>query len=152
MRSEAMTVSAYLQELSLEKRAALLAVRKTILKNLPKGYQEAMQYGMIGYSVPLKRYPKGYLGDKKTPLPYAGLASQKNHMSVYLMSIYANKQAERWFRTEYKKSGKKLDMGKSCVRFRKLENLLLSLIGKTIAKTSVKELITYYERSRPRKR
>lgn len=155
MQSKAKTVSAYLRELPPERRTALLVVRKVILKHLPKGYEESMQYGMIGYSVPLKRYPKGYLGDKKTPLPYAGLASQKNHMAVYLMNIYGDKKATKWFKNEYKKSipgraGKKLDMGKSCVRFRKLKDLPLPLIGKAIARTSVKDLIIYYEHARKR--
>ena len=107
-----------------------------------------MQYGMIGYVVPLKRYPKGYLGDKKTPLPYAALASQKHHMAVYLMNIYGNRKLEKWFLKEYKASGKKLDMEKSCVRFKKLDDLPLGLIGKAIAATPLAECIAMYEEAR----
>lgn len=125
-----------------------MAVRKTILKHLPKGYEERMQYGMIGYSVPLKRYPAGYLGQKDVPLPYAALASQKNYMSIYLMNIYGDKKAEKWFREAYKASGKKLDMGKSCVRFKKLEDVPLDVIGKAIAQTPVEALIKAYEKAR----
>ena len=150
MQSNATTVRDYLAELPPERRKAIQEVRKVIKKNLPKGYKEVMQYGMIIYVVPLKRYPQGYLNDKKTPLPYASLASQKNHMAVYLMSIYGDKKLLSWFNKAYKASGKKQDMGKSCVRFRKLENLPLDVIGQAIAKVSVDDLIKMYETARKR--
>jgi len=150
MKSNAKTVGEYLKSLPADRREVISVVRKEILKNLPPGYQEQMQYGMIGYSVPTTLYPAGYLNDKKTPLPYAALASQKNHMAVYLMNIYGygESSVRKWFEAEYKKTGKKLDVGKSCVRFTKLENLPVKLIGKAIARVSVKDFIAYYEKSR----
>lgn len=148
MKSSATTVREYLDALPSDRRRAIQAVREIILKNLPKGYAETMQYGMISYVVPLSMYPAGYLGDKKTPLPFASLASQKHHMAVYLMNIYGNKELETWFSKEYKASGKKMDMGKSCVRFKKLEDLPIAVIRKAVAKTSVQDFIALYEKSR----
>jgi len=145
MQSKAKTVKEYLAGLPQDRRAAIQAVRQVILKNLAKGYEEGMQYGMIGYYVPHKVYPPGYHCDPKQPLTFAGLASQKNHMAVYLMCSYGNREHEEWFRKEWAKTGKKLDMGKSCVRFRKLEDLALEVIGKAIARVPVKEYIAYYE-------
>jgi hypothetical protein len=142
------TVEEYLSVLPDDRRAALSAVRDTIVRHLPDGYTETMQYGMIGYVVPLSLYPAGYLGDRKTPLPFAGLASQKNHMAIYLMNIYGSKELERWFRAEYKKTRKKLDMGKSCVRFKKLEDLPLDLIGQAVSRTPVSAFIAFYEAAR----
>lgn len=150
MQSSAATVAEYLTELPDDRRAVIRAVRSVILAHLPKGYTEGMQYGMISYSVPLVLYPDGYLGDKKTPLPYVALASQKQHMAVYLTNIYGDPETKRWFTDAYKASGKKMDMGKSCVRFKKLEDLPLDLIGEAVARTSVKEYIAAYERSRKR--
>jgi len=147
LKSQAATVEAYLDQLPEDRRAAISAVRKAILKNLPKGYEEVMNYGMITYQIPLERYPNTYNGQ---PLCYAGLASQKNHMAVYLMCVYGSKEIETWFREEFKKAGKKLDMGKSCVRFKKLEHLPLAVIGKAIKKVSAKEHIAHYEASRKR--
>lgn len=149
--SSAKTVKEYLAELPEDRRNAIEAVRKTILENLPEGYEEIMQYGMVSYVVPLSLYPDGYLGKKDTPLPYACLASQKNHMAVYLMNIYGDKAAEKWFKEEYKKSGKRIDIGKSCVRFKKLENLPLEVIGQAVARTPVKKYIELYEKSRKKK-
>lgn len=145
MQSSAQTVDEYIAELPEERREIITAVRKVMLKNLPAGYEEGMGYGMMGYSVPLSRYPKGYLGRKDEPLPYIGLASQKNYISLYLMNIYGIKENEKWFKEEWAKTGKRLDMGKSCVRFKKLEDLPLDLIGKAVALTPVDELISYYE-------
>lgn len=145
MQSKAKTVREYLAELPEDRRVAIQAVRQVILKNLDKGYEEGMQYGMIGYYVPHKLYPAGYHCDSKQPLPFAGLASQKNHMAVYLMCIYGSREQEEWFRKEWAKTGKKLDMGKSCIRFRKLEDLPLDVIGKVIARVPLKEYIGYYE-------
>ncbi len=138
----------YLKTLPADRREALTAVRKVILKNLPKGYEESMMYGMIGYGVPLKLFPEGYLGDGKTPLPYAALASQKNHMAVYLMCAYGNKEIDAWFRKAYQATGKKLDMGKSCVRFKKLDDLALNVIGEVITKVPVNKFIEIYKESR----
>ena len=142
MQSKAKTVKEYLEELPKDRRAAIGAVRKVILANLPKGYQEGMQWGMICFSVPLKLYPRGYGENKEVSLPYVALASQKNYMAVYLMNIYAQGSEESWFAKAYKATGKKLDMGKGCVRFKKLDNLPLEVIGKAVALTPVKEWIT----------
>jgi len=122
------------------------------LKNLDKNYQEAMQYGMIGYSVPHSVYPAGYHCDPKQPLPFAAIASQKNYMSVYLMSPYCgcvddaqHKEHTQWFRDAWAKSGKKLDMGKSCIRFTKVEDLALDVIGEAIKRVPAKRFIEGYE-------
>lgn len=150
MQSKAKTVTEYLKELPAERREALSVIRKVILDNLPEGFKEGIQYGMIGYFVPLELYPKGYLDDPEQPLPFAALASQKNHMAVYLMGIYGDKKNEEWFKKEYKKTGKKMNVGKSCVRFTKLDDVPLELIGQVIAKASVKEWIKRYEAARTR--
>ena len=147
-RTTATTVDEYLAELPTDRRSEVEAVRKVILEHLPKGYEETMQYGMIGYVVALERYPVTYNGQ---PLEYAALASQKNYVSLYLMNVYGDPETEQWFVEQYKASGKKLDMGKSCVRFKKLYDLPLDLIGKAIARTSVTEFVELYESSRPRK-
>lgn len=146
--SKATTVAAYLRELPAERRTELEAVRAVILAHLPEGYQEIMQYGMIVYVVPLSAYPQGYLGKKDVPLSYAALAAQKNFMSVYLMNIYSDTATEQWFQKASIASGKKLDMGKSCIRFKKAHDLPLDVIGQAIARTSVQEFIATYEASR----
>ena len=145
MQSKAKTVQEYLGGLPPDRRAAIEAVRKVILKHLPKGFEETMQYGMIGYVVPLRIYPPGYHCGKDIPLPFASLASQKNHMAIYLCNVFGHKETDAWFRREYKASGKKLDMGGSCVRFKQIEDLPLDLIGKVIARTPVKHFIKLYE-------
>ncbi len=147
MQSNAKTVKEYLAELPPERKAALQTVREVILKNLPKDYEEVMQYGMIGYVVPHSVYPPGYHCDPKQPLPFVALASQKNHMVVYMMNIYMDKETENWFVKAYKASGKKLDKGKSCLRFKKLEDLALDVIGQAVGKKSVKEYIALYEKN-----
>jgi hypothetical protein len=141
----AQTVTQYLDSLPADRRVALEKVRKIILKNLPQGYQEEMTPGAIVYSVPLARLPKTYNGH---PLWYAALASQKNYMVVYLMSVYGDTKTLAWFTSRYKASGKKLDMGKSCVRFKTLDDLPLDLIGEVIARTSVDDWIKVYQQSR----
>lgn len=146
--SNAATVARYLASLPADRRRAISAVRDVILEHLPEGYEECMQYGMIGYVVPLSAYPAGYLDRTDQPLPYACLASQKNHMAVYLTNIYGDPDSRRWFEREYQASGKKMDMGKSCVRFRTLEDLPLDLIGKAVAKTPMKAFIARYEQGR----
>ena len=145
MPSRARTVAAYLAELPVDRREALQAVRATILKNLPAGYEEGMQYGMIGYFVPHRVYPPGYHCDPKQPVPFASLGAQKNHMAIYLMCIYSDPEHEKWFRDAWRKTGKKLDMGKSCVRFKKLQDLSLPLIGQAIRRVPVKRFIERYE-------
>ncbi len=145
MQSKATTVAAYLKELPDDRRKAIKAIRKEIRDHLPKGYKEGMQYGMIGYFVPHRIYPAGYHCDPSQPLPYAHLASQKNHMAIYLFGMYSNPEISDWFIQQWKLSGKKLDMGKSCVRFKKIEDVPLALIGQVIAKVPVKELIREYE-------
>lgn len=145
VKSNAATIEEYLADLPDDRRAAISAVRDVVLANLPPGYDESIQFGMIGYSIPLARYPKTY---NKQPLSYAALASQKNHMAIYLNSVYADSDTEDWFAKRYLATGKRLDMGKSCVRFKRLDDLPLDLIGEVIAKTSVDEFIACYERAR----
>ena len=145
MPDKPVTVDAYLAGLPDDRRAALQAVRETILKNLPKGYAEGIQYGMIGYYVPHGVYPAGYHADPKQPLPFAGLASQKNHMALYLMCVYGDPKLETWFRSAWKETGKKLDMGKSCVRFKSIDDVPLKLIGQTLKRVPVTTFIERYE-------
>lgn len=152
MQSKAATVAEYLASLPADRRAAIEAVRKVVLKNLDKSYQETMQYGMIGYSVPHSVYPAGYHCDPKQPLPFAAIASQKNHMSLYLMSPYCgcvddpeHEEYAQWFRDAWAKTGKKLDMGKSCIRFTKVDDLALDVIGEAIKKVPAKRFIEGYE-------
>lgn len=148
MQSKAKTVTEYLAELPAERRAAIDKVRAMIRKHLPKGYEERIQYGMIGYAVPLKTYPAGYHCKPDEPLPFLFLAAQKNHMALYMFCLYMDKADEARFRKEYKGTGKKLDMGKSCIRFQKPEDLALHVIGKAIARTPVKKFIATYEKAR----
>lgn len=145
MQSQAKTVKQYLDELPADRRAAIETVRAVILKNLPAGYEEGMQYGMIGYYVPHSVYPPGYHCDPKQPLPFASLASQKNHMAIYMMTLYSDGKNENWFREAWAKTGKKLDMGKCCIRFKRIDDLPLPLIGKAIKLVSVKKFIEHYE-------
>jgi Domain of unknown function (DU1801) len=148
MQSKAPTVTEYLASLPEERRKAIATVRSVIKKNLPKGYRETMQYGMITYVVPLERYPQGYLGKKDVPLPFVSLASQKNHMAAYLLHVYGDAQLKHWFQTAWKKSGKKLDMGKSCVRFKKVEDLALDVVGESVARMPVDRFIAFFEKAR----
>lgn len=157
MQSKATTVEQYLAELPEDRRAAISAVREVILKNLDKDYSEGMSYGMIGYFVPHGVYPPGYHCDPKMPLPYAGLASQKNHMSLYLMSVYCNCAGgeavegdpadahSRWFMDAWRATGRKLDMGKCCIRFKRLEQVALDVVGEAIRRVPAKKFIEHYE-------
>jgi hypothetical protein len=145
MQSKAATVEQYLAALPSDRRAAIQAVRTVILKNLDVSYEEGMQYGMIGYYVPHSVYPAGYHCDPKQPLPFAALASQKNYMSLYLMCLYVGAEQFNWFQEAWAKTGKKLDMGKSCIRFKRLEDLPLDVIGKLIKRVSAKKHIAQYE-------
>jgi uncharacterized protein YdhG (YjbR/CyaY superfamily) len=142
MRSEAKTVEEYLAELPENRREAISRVREVILENLPDGYQESMNWGMIAYEVPLSTYPDTYNGQ---PLTYAALASQKNHMAVYLSAIYMDEQAREKFEADYRATGKRFDAGKSCVRFRKLEDLPLPVIGEAIRYLPADEFVTRVE-------
>jgi uncharacterized protein YdhG (YjbR/CyaY superfamily) len=146
MQSDATTVAQYLAELPADRRAAIEAVRQTILANLPDGYEEAINWGMIVYQVPLARYPNTYNGQ---PLAYAALASQKHHMAVYLTGIYADDEARQTFEAAYRATGKRFDVGKSCVRFRKLDDLPLALIGESVARFGVDEFIAQVEKAHP---
>ncbi len=127
------------------RREAIAAVYELVRANLPPGFEEGIQYGMIGWYVPLERFPDTYNGQ---PLGLAGLANQKQYMSLYLNTVYGNAETERWFRERWAATGKKLNMGKSCVRFRKLDDLPLELIGETIARTTVDRYIEGYEAAR----
>jgi len=142
MRSEATTAEQYLAELPDDRRKAIEAVRAVILENLPDGYEEAMNWGMITYQIRLETYPDTY---NKQPLMFAALASQKNHMAVYLTGIYVSDEARDEFEKAYRATGKRFDVGKSCVRFRKLDDLPLDLIGQTIAAVPVERLIARVE-------
>ncbi|MCE2504311.1 MAG: DUF1801 domain-containing protein [Chlorobi bacterium] len=144
-RSSASTVEEYLSELAPERREQIEIVRDVVLDNLPDGYEEAMNWGMISWEVPLERYPDTY---NKQPLMYAALASQKNYMSLYLMCVYTHEDDKTWFEERFRASGKKLNMGKSCVRFKKIDDLPMELIAETIASTSVDEYISRYESAR----
>ena len=143
--SAAETVDEYLGELPDDRRAAIAEVRAAILDNLPEGYVETMNWGMITYEVPLETYPDTYNGK---PLMYAALASQKKNMAVYLTNVYSDEETEKWFVERYRASGKKLDMGKSCVRFKSLDQLPLDLIGEVIARTPVDEFVGLVEAAR----
>ena len=138
MHSKAITVEQYLNELPNDRKEAMSIVRQTIVENLPDGYNEVMNWGMITYEVPLETYPNTYNGK---PLMYAALASQKNHMSVYLTGCYMSLDVRNKFKKAYKKSGKRFDAGKSCIRFKKVNDLPLELLGKTIASMDVNKFI-----------
>jgi uncharacterized protein YdhG (YjbR/CyaY superfamily) len=145
MQSKATTVQAYLASLPPDRREAIEAVRKVILKNLDKDYVENMSYGMIGYCVPHSIYPPGYHCKPEQALPFAALASQKNYMSVYLMCTYGRVSHLKWFQDAWAKTGKKLDMGKSCIRFKKVEDLALDVIGESIRRVPAKNYIAEVE-------
>jgi uncharacterized protein YdhG (YjbR/CyaY superfamily) len=146
MQSKATTVDAYIAELPEDRQKAINELRKVIKKNLPKGFKEGMGYGMIGWSVPHSIYPAGYHCNPKDPLPFMGLASQKNSINFYHMGIYAEPKLLKWFQDAHaKESPKKLDMGKSCVRYKKAEDIPYKLIGELAAKITVDEWIEKYE-------
>jgi len=142
MKSDATTVAEYLASLPDDRRHALSKVRAVIRKSLPKGIVETMNWGMIAYEIPLSRYPDTYNGQ---PLMIAALASQKNHMAVYLSGIYIDEQLRQQFEEKYAASGKKLDAGKSCVRFKRIDDLPLDVIGDAIAACTVEQVIAVSE-------
>lgn len=146
MTSDAKNPDEYINSLPEDRKIAMEKLRNVILKNLPKGFQEGMGYGMMGYSVPHSIYPKGYHCKPTDPLPFMGMASQKNSINFYHMGIYANKELYDWFVAEYPKySTRKLDMGKSCMRFKKFEDIPFDLIGELVTKVSVEDWIETYE-------
>lgn len=138
---------AYIAALPPDRRDAIEAVRRVMRENLDPAFVEIMQYGMIGYAVPHSVYPSGYHCDPKQPLPFAGLASQKGHMSLYLMGVYANEPLREWFEGAWRATGKKLDMGKACVRFKKLEDVPLEVIAEVVRRMPAKAYIEHYEMS-----
>ena len=146
MTSNAKTVDEYLAGLPDDRRAALSAIRQVILANLPKGYEECMSYGMIGYVVPHSIYPAGYHCNPTVPLPLANLGSQKNHIALHLMTVYGDPATSAWLRKAWTATGKKLDMGKCCVRFKKLEDVPLEVVGQAIARVPVERYIARIEK------
>lgn len=153
MQSRAATVADYLASLPEERRAILEAVRNVILENLDGDYSEVMQYGMIGYAVPHSVFQAGYHCDPKQPLPFAGLAAQKNYVSIYLMGLYCCGATEpsaelQWFRDAWAASGKRQpDMGKSCIRFKQLDDIALDVIGEAIRRVPAARYIERYQAS-----
>ena len=146
MQSKAATVDEYLAEAPVDRQTALTKLRSTIKKNLPKGFKESMGYGMMGWSVPHSLYPAGYHCNPKDPLPFMGLASQKGSINLYHMGIYADPKLLKWFQDAHAKaSPKKLDMGKSCIRYKKPEDIPFDLIGELASKITVEEWINMYE-------
>lgn len=143
--SKAKTVEQYLASLPTERRAVVAAVRETILANLDAGFTEGMGYGMIGYHVPHSLYPAGYHCDPEQPLPYAGLAAQKNHFAVYLFGIYCDPDEARQFERDWKAAGKKLDMGKCCVRFKRLDDVPLDVLAAAIRRWPLQRFVGVYE-------
>ncbi len=152
MQSAATTVEQYLESLPAERRGVIEAVRAAILQNLDTDYEEGIQYGMISYHVPHRIFPAGYHCDPTKALPYAGLAAQKNHLSLHLMFVYGSDEQREWFCQAWEKTGKKLDMGKACIRFKTLDDVPLDVIGEAIRRVPAKGYIAHYEAllARPR--
>lgn len=146
MQSKAKTVNEYLKEVPMERREAFNKLRDIVVKNIPKGFQEEINYGMIGYVVPHLLYPGGYHCDPKLPLPFVCIASQKNFIALYHMGMYTEPTILNWFVKEYAAQAKhKLDMGKSCIRFKKMDQIPYRLVGELMKKFSVKDWIASYE-------
>ena len=140
------SVQSYIDNLPEERRTIIVNLRKVISENLPNGFEECMNYGMIGYVVPKSLYPKGYHCSPELPLPFLNIASQKNSVNIYHMGIYADEKLLKWFQEEFLKySKKKLDMGKSCIRFKKAEDIPYELIGELANKMSPQDWIERYE-------
>lgn len=142
------TVEEYIAALPDDRKSAIEKLRNIVLQNLPDGFEEQITYGMIGYVVPLSRYPNGYHVTKGEPLPFFAIASQKNHIALYHMGLYGNEEIEKWFRNEYVKYvPTKLDMGKSCIRFKNPKHIPYDLIAELCQKITVDEYINNYEKS-----
>ena len=147
MKSKATTVKEYIDGLPTDRKEAVSKLRKVILENIPKGFKETINYGMIGYVIPHSIYPAGYHCDPKQPLPFINLASQKGFIAVYHMGIYAEPKLLKWFTAEYPKHSKeKLDMGKSCIRFKKPEQIPFDLFAQLVKKVSAKDWVETYEK------
>jgi uncharacterized protein YdhG (YjbR/CyaY superfamily) len=148
MTIEAKTVDEYISKLPEDRKDAVSKLRSTIQKNIPEGFEECINYKMIGYVVPHSIYPAGYHCDTKLPLPFINIASQKNFVALYHSGIYADPKLLDWFVSEYPKYVKyKLDMGKSCIRFKKMETIPYGLIGELCQKMTVKDWVTLYEKN-----
>ena len=148
MQTKVSSIEEYLQSLTVERRLIIEQLQTVISDNLPYGFKEQLAYDMITYVVPLSRYPNGYHVTKDQPLPFISLASQKNHIALYHMGIYGNKELEDWFVEEYKtRMSTKLDMGKSCIRFKNINTIPYGLIAELCRKMSVEEYIKIYERA-----
>ncbi|HYE53975.1 MAG TPA: DUF1801 domain-containing protein [Chitinophagaceae bacterium] len=148
MQSKATTPEEYIDTLPEDRKTAMQELRKVIKKNLPAGFKEVVSYGMLGYVVPHSKYPPGYHCDPKLPLPFLNIASQKNFVAVYHMGIYADPKLLNWFTTEFPKhSKKKLDMGKSCIRFKKPDDIPFKLIGELVSKMTPDDWISLYEKN-----
>ncbi len=146
MKYEANSPEEYINQIAQDRQVAMQKLRNVILDNLPKGFQETMNYGMIGYVVPHSIYPPGYHCTPNLPLPFITIASQKNYIALYHMGIYADKKIYDWFVAEFPKHSKlKLDMGKSCIRFKKPDQIPFKLIGELVQKISLTEWINLYE-------
>lgn len=146
MKIKANNQEEYINEIPEERKEAFQKLRDIVLDNIPEGFEECMSYGMIGYVVPHSLYSKGYHCDAKLPLPFINIASQKNFVAFYHMGLYANQELKDWFLSEYSKSCQlKLDMGKSCIRFKKMDQIPFDLIGQLVAKISALEWINLYE-------
>jgi hypothetical protein len=148
MQSKTTSPEEYIEEMPEERRTVFKKLRAVIKKNLPKGFKEEMNYGMIGYVIPHSKYPAGYHCDPKMPLPFMNIASQKNFIAVYHMGVYSMPELLKWFTTAHAKaSSKKLDMGKSCMRYKKPEDIPLELIGELASKVTPDEWISWYEKA-----
>ncbi|MEG9327624.1 DUF1801 domain-containing protein [Salinimicrobium catena] len=148
MRSSAENPEAYINSLPQERKEAISKLRKVLLENLPEGFEEGMGYAMLSYHVPLSKYPQGYHVNPELPLPFINLASQKSYVALYHMGLYSSPELLEWFTYEYLNySKRKLDMGKSCIRFKKMEDIPYQLIGQLAAKMTPQEWISTYERS-----
>jgi uncharacterized protein YdhG (YjbR/CyaY superfamily) len=148
MKSKAQSISEYINSLSSDQKKAVTKLRSIIKKNLPKGFAEVFTYGMIGYAVPHSLYPEGYHCDPKLPLPFVNLSAQKNFIALYHMGIYSMKDLYSWFRDAYKKiTGKKPDMGKSCIRFKNIDQIPHDLIAELMVKVTPAQWITFYEKT-----
>ncbi|MCK6448502.1 MAG: DUF1801 domain-containing protein [Planctomycetes bacterium] len=153
MQSKASSVEQYLKALDPDRRAAISAVRDVVNANIDRAFEEGMQYGMIGWYLPHSRYPAGYHCDPKQPLPFAGLASQKQHMSIYLMGLYVGPdggpkgqtELSRWFQSAWERTGRKLDMGKACVRFKKLDDVALDVLAQAFRRLTAAKYVEGYE-------
>ena len=148
MQSKAKTPAEYISELPEERKQAMMKLRETILENLPEGFEEEMSYGMIGYVVPHSIYPAGYHVNPELPLPFINIGSQKKFIALYHMGIYSDKDLLNWFVKEYPKHAKtKLDMGKSCIRFKNINHIPYELIGKLVSKVNAEQWIKKYEQA-----